>query len=61
MYEAISLIGQAVPVVMGLVLLAFLSLVLLAVIRAIRRILREIRQPLMPESDLYVPEPFDRP
>jgi Na+-transporting methylmalonyl-CoA/oxaloacetate decarboxylase gamma subunit len=60
-YEAISIIGQAVLVVMGLVLLAFLLLLLLALIRAMRRLMREIRTPLLPESDLYIPEPFDQP
>jgi hypothetical protein len=61
MDQAVGIIGQAILVVVGLVLLAFLLLVLLAIIRAIRRLLRDIRTPLLPESDFYVPEPFDRP
>jgi hypothetical protein len=61
MDQAIGMIGQAVLVVMGLVLFAFLLLVLFALIRAMRRVLRDIRQPLLPESDFLIPEPFDQP
>jgi hypothetical protein len=61
MDQAIGIIGQAVLVVMGLVLLAFLLLLLLAVIRAIKRLLHDLRQPLMPYTDAYIPEPFDQP
>jgi hypothetical protein len=35
-------------------------LILFALIRAMRRVLRDIRDPLLPESDLYIPEPFDQ-
>jgi hypothetical protein len=61
MDQAIGIIGQAVLVVMGLVLLAFLLLILFALIRAMRRVLRDIRGPLLPESDFLIPEPFDQP
>ena len=61
MDQAIGIIGQAVLVVMGPVLLAFLLLLLLAVIRAIKRLLHDLRQPLMPYTDAYIPEPFDQP
>jgi hypothetical protein len=59
--QAIGIIGQAVLLVMGLVLLAFLLLVFLALVRAIKRLLRDIREPLLPYTDAYVPEPFDQP
>jgi hypothetical protein len=61
MDQAIGIIGQAVLVVMGLVLLAFLLLLLFAIIRAIKRLLRDLRQPLLPPTDAYIPEPFDQP
>jgi hypothetical protein len=61
MDQAIGIIGQAVLVVMGLVLLAFLLLLLFAIIRGIKRLLHDLRQPLLPETDLYIPEPFDQP
>jgi hypothetical protein len=61
MDQVIGIIGQAVLVVMGLVLLAFLLLLLFAIIRGIKRLLHDLRQPLLPESDLIIPEPFDQP
>jgi hypothetical protein len=61
MDQAIGIIGQAVLVVMGLVLLAFLSLIFLALVRAIKRLLHDLRQPLMPYTDAYIPESFDQP
>jgi hypothetical protein len=61
MDQAIGIIGQAVLVVMGLVLLAFLLLLFLALVRAIKRLLHDLRQPLMPYTDAYIPEPFDQP
>jgi hypothetical protein len=57
--QAVGIIGQAVLVVMGLVLLAFLLLLLFAIIRAIKRMLHDLRQPLLPETDAYIPEPFE--
>lgn len=60
MDQAISVIGQAVLVLVGLVLLVMLVFVLLLVVRAIRRLVHELRQPLLPDTDSYIPHSFDR-
>jgi hypothetical protein len=60
--EAVGIIGQAVLVVVGLVLLAVLVLFLLWSIRAAVRLCRDIwpPKPNQPYTDAYIPEPFDR-
>jgi hypothetical protein len=58
--EAIGVLGQAVLVLTALVLAAFLLWLFLVVVRAIRRLIRELREPLLPYSDSVVPPPFDR-
>ena len=60
MAEAIGVLGQAVLVLTALVLAAFLLWLFLVVVRAIRRLIRELREPLLPYSDSVVPPPFDR-
>ena len=62
MAEAIGIIGQAVLVVMGLVLLAVLVLFLLWSLRVGIRLCRDIwpPQPNQPYTDAYIAEPFDR-
>ena len=47
-------------VLTALVLAAFLLWLFLVVVRAIRRLIRELREPLLPYSDSVVPPPFDR-
>lgn len=60
MDQAISVIGQAVLVLSGLVLMVMLVFLFLIVVRAIRRLVHELRQPLLPNTDSYVPQSFDR-
>jgi hypothetical protein len=60
MDQAISVIGQAVLVLTGLVLMVMLVFLFLIVVRAIRRLVHELRQPLLPDADSYVPPSFDR-
>jgi Na+-transporting methylmalonyl-CoA/oxaloacetate decarboxylase gamma subunit len=60
MDQAIGILGQAVLVLAGLCLVVVLVFLLLIVVRAIRRLLHELRQPLTPETDSYVPPSFDR-
>lgn len=45
MDQAIGIIGQAVLVLTGLVLMVLLIFLLLIVVRAIRRLVHELRQP----------------
>jgi hypothetical protein len=60
--EAVGIIGQAVLVVMGLVLLAVLVLFLLWSIRIGVRLCRDIwpPKPSQPYTDAYIPEVLDR-
>jgi hypothetical protein len=60
MDQAIGILGQGVLVLTGLCLVVMLVFLFLIVVRAIRRLLHELRQPLMPETDSYVPQSFDR-
>ena len=60
MDQAIGIIGEAVLVLTGLVLMVLLVFLFLIVVRAIRRLVYELRQPLLPETDSYVPQSFDR-
>jgi hypothetical protein len=57
--EAIGIISQAVLILVSLACLAALVFFILLMIRASRRIVRELRQPIMPESDFVYPRPFD--
>jgi hypothetical protein len=61
--EAIGIIGQAVLVVMGLVLLAVLVLFLLWSIRAAVKLSRDIWPPKtnQPYTDAYLPEMIEPP
>ena len=59
MDQAIGILGQAILVLVGLALVFFLVFTILLMIRASRQIVRELRQPTMPESDLVYPRPFD--
>jgi hypothetical protein len=60
MDQAIGILGQAVLVLTGLVLMVLLVFLFLIVVRAIRRLVHELRQPLMPDTDSYLPQSFDR-
>jgi hypothetical protein len=57
--QAIGIVGQAVLILVGLALVFFLVFASLLMIRASRRIVRELRQPIMPDSDMIYPRPFD--
>jgi hypothetical protein len=59
MDQAIGIIGQAVLILVGLALVFFLVFAILLMTKGIRRLSRELRQPIMPESDLVYPRPFD--
>lgn len=59
MDQAIGILGQAILVLVGLACVAMLVFLILLMIRASRRIVRELRQPIMPESDFVYPRPFD--
>jgi hypothetical protein len=60
MDEAIGILGQAVLVLVALALCFLLVYVILLMTKGIRRLARELREPLMPPTDAFVPEPFDR-
>ena len=60
MDQAIGVIGQAVLVLVGLACLVALVFFILLTIRAIRRLVRELREPLLPPTDSFVPPSFDR-
>lgn len=59
MDEVIGIIGQAVLILIGLALVFFLVFAILLMTKAIRRLSRELRQPVMPDSDFIYPRPFD--
>jgi hypothetical protein len=59
MDQAIGILGQAVLILVGLALVFFLVFAILLMIKGIRRLTREIRQPIMPDSDFIYPQPFD--
>jgi hypothetical protein len=59
MDQAIGILGQAVLVLVGLALVFFLVFAILLMIKGIRRLSRELRQPIMPESDFIYPRSFD--
>jgi hypothetical protein len=61
MDQTISIIGQTVLVLVGLALVVMLIIFILAGLRAIKRLVRDLREPLTPYTDAYIPEPFDRP
>jgi hypothetical protein len=58
--QAIGILGQAILVVVGLACVVMLVFLILLTIRGIRRLLRELRTPIMPETDAYIPPSFDR-
>jgi hypothetical protein len=62
MAETIGIIGQAVLVVMSLVLLAALVFFVLVIVRTCKRVARDIwpAKPIQPYTDAYLPEPFDQ-
>jgi hypothetical protein len=57
--QAIGILGQAVLILVGLALVFFLVFAILLMTKAIRRLSRELRQPVMPESDFIYPRSFD--
>ena len=59
MDQAIGILGQAVLILVGLALVFFLVFAILLRIKGIRRLTRELRQPIMPDSDFIYPQPFD--
>lgn len=64
MYQAISLVGQAVLLLAGLSVAVMLVVFILACVRAMVRLARDIRAErpsILPETDSYAPEGFDRP
>jgi hypothetical protein len=63
MNEAIGVLGQAILVLVALALVVVIVFFVLVVVRAIIRILRELRphRPVLPPTDAYVPQSFDRP
>ena len=60
MDQAIGILGQAVLILVGLALVFFLVFAILPMTKGIRRLSRELRQPVMPETDAYIPPSFDR-
>jgi hypothetical protein len=62
--QAIGIVGQAVLLLVGLAVIAALFVFILVCIRTVVRLTRDIRAErpsIMPETDSYVPEGFDRP
>jgi hypothetical protein len=59
MDQAIGVLGQAVLILVGLALVFFLVFAILLMTKGIRRLTRELRQPIMPDSDFIYPQPFD--
>jgi hypothetical protein len=60
MDQAIGILGQAVLILVGLALVFFLVFAILLMIKGVRRLTRKLRQPIMPDSDLIYPRPFDK-
>ena len=60
MDQAIGILGQAILVLVGLACVVMLVFLILLTIRGIRRLVRELRTPIMPETDAYISPPFDR-
>ena len=62
MEETVGIIGQAVFVVMGLVLLAALVFFGLVIVRACMRVARDIwpAKSIQPYTDAYIAQPFDQ-
>jgi len=57
--QAIGVLGQAILVLVGLACVVLLVFLILLTIRGIRRLIRELKTPIMPESDFVYPRPFD--
>jgi Na+-transporting methylmalonyl-CoA/oxaloacetate decarboxylase gamma subunit len=60
MDQAVGILGQAILVLIGLACVVLLVFLILLMIRGIRRLIRELRTPIMPETDSYIPPSFDR-
>jgi hypothetical protein len=58
--QAIGILGQAILVLVGLACVVLLVFLILLTVRGIRRLVRELRTPIMPETDFYIPPSFDR-
>jgi Na+-transporting methylmalonyl-CoA/oxaloacetate decarboxylase gamma subunit len=58
--QVIGILGQAILVLVGLACVVLLVFLILLTIRGIRRLVRELRTPIMPETDSYIPPSFDR-
>jgi hypothetical protein len=58
--QVIGILGQAILVLVGLACVVLLVFLILLTIRAIRRLVRELRTPIMPETDSYIPPSFDK-
>ena len=63
MDEAIGVLGQTILVLVALAMVVVIVFFVLVVVRAIIRVLRELRphSPLLPPTDAYIPQSFDRP
>jgi Na+-transporting methylmalonyl-CoA/oxaloacetate decarboxylase gamma subunit len=57
--QAIGILGQAILVLVGLACVAIVVFLIMLTIRGIRRLIRELKTPIMPESDFVYPRPFD--
>jgi hypothetical protein len=60
MDQAIGILGQAILVLVGLACVVMLVFLILLTIRGIRRLVRDLRTPIMPGTDAYIPPSFDR-
>jgi hypothetical protein len=59
MDQAIGILGQTILVLVSIALLVALVFFILRMAVAIRRLVRELKAPMMPETDAYIPRPFD--
>jgi hypothetical protein len=58
--QVIAIIGQAILVLTGLACVVMLVIFILWGIKKAVKLARQLRQPLLPYTDAYVPESFDR-
>ena len=61
MLQVISIIGQTILILIGMGLVFSLILFNIAGVRALRKLGEELRDSNLPETDSYIPKPFDRP
>jgi hypothetical protein len=59
MDATIGILGQAILVLVSLALLVAIVFFILRMALAIRRLIGELKTPNMPETDAYIPRPFD--